>query len=138
MKKYLVILTCVLTAAFTSCEKDDVENVRERDEQRLEDLYNEIKEIAESVTCEDSGEWEFTALGAKACGGPVGYIAYSNTIDTEAFLDKVKLYTELQNQYNIDWEIISDCSTPAKPIGVECNEEGKPEFIYENNMVPNE
>ncbi|WP_118195846.1 hypothetical protein [Albibacterium indicum] len=137
MKKYLVILTCVLTAAFASCEKDDVENVRERDEKRLEELYNEIKEISESVTCEDAGEWEFTAIGSKACGGPTGYIAYSNTIDTEAFLEKVKLYTELQQQFNIDWEITSDCSVVAKPSGVICNDEGKPEFVY-NNMVPNE
>lgn len=138
MKKYLGILMCVVIAGFASCEKDDVEDVRERDKERLENLYTEIKEIAESVTCENAEEWEFTALGAKACGGPVEYIAYSSTIDTEAFLEKVKRYTELQHQFNIDWDITSDCSTPAKPTGVICNEEGKPEFIYDNNMVPNE
>lgn len=136
MKKYLVILTCVIVAAFTSCEKDEVDGVRERDEQRLEALYAEIKEMAESVSCEDAEEWEFTALGSKACGGPMEYIAYSSTIDTETFLEKVKLYTELQHQFNVDWKITSDCSVVAKPIDVQCVD-GNPEFIYENTMEPN-
>lgn len=138
MKKYLVILMCVTVGALASCEKDKIEDVRERDKERLEKLYAEIIETSESVTCEDAAEWEFTALGSKACGGPVEYIAYSSTIDTEVFLEKVKRYTELQHQFNIDYEITSDCSTPAKPIAVACNDDGTPELIYENNTIPND
>lgn len=138
MSKHLILFVCLLTISFTACEKNETTDLREKEQAHLDGLLDEIKEIAASVPCVDAVEWKFTELGAKACGGPVGYIAYSTQIDTEDFLEKVHHYTELQNQFNKDWKIASDCSIPAAPIGVICNDDKEPEFVYENTMVPNE
>lgn len=49
-----------------------------------------------------------------------GYIAYTTTIDTEAFLEKVAVYSEAEKQYNIKWNIVSTCDIAQEPVSVEC------------------
>ena len=95
----------------------------------LMDLFNEIQTLSNSISCANSTDWLFTAYGAKACGGPQGYIAYSSQIDTFSFLQKVESYTQLENDYNIKYGIISNCSLAAEPVNVEC-ENGFPTFKY--------
>jgi len=112
---------------FTSCKK---ENSQEEDFANLNERYLEIKELSESVDCEDSSEWSFTAYGAKACGGPIGFIAYSSKIDTVHFLKLVEEYTKENERLNIKWGAVSDCSIPRGPKGVKC-EDGKAVFVYE-------
>ena len=93
---------------------------QEKDHQALMDLFDEIVQLAESVNCTDSSEWKFTAYGAKACGGPQGYIAYNIVIDEHSFLEKIQTYTEAEKAYNIKWNIVSDCSMVATPTHVVC------------------
>ncbi|MFY0628798.1 MAG: hypothetical protein JXR05_00375 [Flavobacteriaceae bacterium] len=93
---------------------------QELDHRALMNLFDELYELSISVTCSDSNDWSFTPYGTKACGGPQGYIAYSNQIDIVAFLQKVDEYTEAENQYNIQWGILSTCDIPPAPIAVEC------------------
>lgn len=94
---------------------------QEKDHQNLISLFNDIERLAYSVTCSNSTDWTFTNYGSKACGGPQGYIAYSNQIDTVEFLQKINDYTEKERLYNIKWGIISTCDIPKVPISVECN-----------------
>ena len=84
-------------------------------------LFNEISTIAYSVSCTDSSNWNFTAYGAKACGGPQGYIAYSNEIDVTAFLEKIAIYTQAEKEYNFNYGVVSDCSVPIEPKSVTCS-----------------
>jgi len=93
---------------------------QEIDHQNLMDLYNEIYILSISESCTNADDWLFTAYGAKACGGPQSYIAYSNQIDTDTFLQKVEAYNEAENAYNIKWDIVSTCDVPKQPKGVEC------------------
>lgn len=93
---------------------------QEEDHQELMELYDEIHDLLSGVSCTDAGDWTFTAYGAKACGGPQGYIAYSNQMDTAAFLQKVEAYTEAEKAYNIKWGISSTCDLPSQPKGVAC------------------
>ncbi|MFD1615235.1 hypothetical protein [Gelatiniphilus marinus] len=102
---------------------------QEIDHQKLMDLYNEIYNLSISVSCTNANDWLFTAYGAKACGGPQGYIAYSNQIDTDAFLQKVEAYNAAETAYNIKWDIVSTCDLPQQPKGVKC-QNGFPLFIY--------
>lgn len=102
---------------------------QEKDHQDLMDLFNEISELANSVSCTDASDWTFTAYGSKACGGPQGYIAYSNQIDTEAFLEKVEAYRIAENAYNIKWSISSTCDIAKQPTSVEC-QNGHPVLNY--------
>lgn len=98
---------------------------RELSEQEIEhralmDLFDEIYSLSISISCNNSSDWSFTAYGTKACGGPQGYIAYSNQLNTVEFLQKVTEYTEAENQYNIKWGIVSTCDAIPVPVDVEC------------------
>lgn len=92
-------------------------------------LFDEIYELARSVSCTDSNELSYTPYGAKACGGPKGYIGYSNNIDTITFLNLVDQYTSLEGQHNTKWGIISACNVTPQPESVEC-QNGVPRLKY--------
>ncbi len=102
---------------------------QEKDHRALMDLFSEIESLAYSVVCSDASNWLYTSYGSKPCGASQGYIAYANKIDTELFLQKVATYTQAEKQYNIKWDIISNCNIPKKPTGVAC-QNGTPVFIY--------
>ncbi|MFK8059171.1 MAG: hypothetical protein AB8B78_03675 [Polaribacter sp.] len=93
---------------------------QEKDHRKLMDLYDEIYNLAYSVTCTNSSDWLISPFGSKACGGPQGYIPYSKNIDTVAFLNKIKVYSDAEKEYNIKWGVISDCSIIPPPKGIEC------------------
>ena len=92
-------------------------------------MIADIKDLAFSQECEDATKWTFTSYGSKVCGGPVGYIAYSTSIDKTLFLDKIAEHRIAQDQFNGKWGIISDCSIPQKPEDVVC-EDGEAVFVY--------
>lgn len=121
---YSVILCATLFTS--SCKKEDKQN-KEREE--LEQLYNQIKDIAESSTCGQNQELKHIAVGAKACGGPTAYLGYSSSINLSEFENMVAKYNQLQQNYNKKWNVISDCMALAPPKSVTC-ENGKPKLIY--------
>ncbi|MFN3997832.1 hypothetical protein [Algoriphagus sp.] len=115
MKNLLWIIGLLLFASF-SCE-DTSEKTYKLGE--LEELGKEIQALSESVTCTNSSEWRFTPMGSKACGGPIKYIAYHQSIE-QKFLDLVTQYTKLQAEYNQKNNVISDCMLVASPKSVTC------------------
>ena len=88
--------------------------------QELMNLFTEIDNIAYGKTCTNSSDWTFVGYGAKACGGFKGYIPYSKKIDTVLFLEKIANYTKTENDFNNQFDIVSDCSIIEKPTFVEC------------------
>jgi len=102
---------------------------QEKEHQHLIALFTEIETIATSIPCTDANDWNYTAYGAKACGGPQGYIAYSNKINQISFLKKIQEYTDLEDAYNKKWDIISTCDLPSQPIEIVC-ENGRPVLKY--------
>lgn len=95
----------------------------------MQKVYKEMVSLSESETCSDSEDWLFIAYGSKACGGPIGYIAYSKKIDQNYFLGLVDRFTGLQAEYNRKTGAVSDCALALRPTRVSC-ENGKPKFIY--------
>ena len=102
---------------------------RERDNELMAELLEEIQGLSMQVECTDAENWSWTAYGSKACGGPVGYIAYSQGIDTNYFLELIEYHAEQQDLFNQKWGIISTCDIPIQPSGIYC-EDGKPQFGY--------
>lgn len=133
MKTYLyqtaLIFASILVFSFASCEKKYFSNSREEDELELSNLRKEIDKMSNQVSCENAAEWKFTAIGAKACGGPASYVAYSSKIDENSFLKTVSDYTQKQKTFNAKWDVASDCMFVTAPKGVECVS-GKPKFVY--------
>jgi len=128
MKKLKIIGILLLFGICFSCNDDD-ELTKEQEAQNLNQLFSEIENLAAGENCDDSTEWTFTSYGSKACGGPLGFIAYSTNIDAEIFLEKIEEHRTAQQEFNEKWGIISDCSVPPQPSGVVC-ENGSPLFEY--------
>lgn len=122
MKNTLWIFLFLLTASF-SCE--DSEKIMT--DQGLVELEREIIALSESVACTNSAEWKFTPMGSKACGGPVRYIAYHQSVERE-FLALVDRFTVEQQAFNLKNNVVSDCMLVVAPRSVTC-EGGKPVFV---------
>jgi hypothetical protein len=122
MKNTLWIFLFLLTASF-SCE--DSENIMTN--QDLVELEKEIIALSESVACTNSAEWKFTPMGSKACGGPIRYIAYHQSVERE-FLALVDRFTVEQQAFNLKNNVVSDCMLVVAPRSVTC-EGGKPVFV---------
>ncbi len=123
MKNLLWISLFLLMVSF-SCE--DSENIPTN--QDLIELEREIIALSESVTCTNSAEWKFTPMGSKACGGPLRYIAYHQSLEKK-FLELVDQYTFQQEEYNRRNNVVSDCMLALPPKSVTC-EGGRPIFTY--------
>ena len=117
----LSMLSCSVTQDTNSGEEEAIE---------LSNMLARINEIANSVKCINADEWRYTPYGSKPCGGPNGYIAYSSNIDTTAFLKLIEEHKLAQKKYNEEQGIISDCSVPAEPTGVKC-EQDKAVLLYQ-------
>lgn len=124
MKKYIIPFLLILS----SCQLSE-DDPKEYSLTEIDELYEKIISISESKTCTNSSDWKFTAIGSKACGGPTGYIAYSNQINESEFLNLVNQFTELQENYNRQNNIGSDCAFVSPPAGIIC-ENGKPVLLY--------
>jgi hypothetical protein len=128
MKKLNFIGIALLIGICFSCNDDDA-LTQEQQAQNLDQMFSEIEILATSENCDDSAEWTFTSYGSKACGGPLGFIAYPINIGTELFLKKIEEYTTAQQEFNQKWGIVSDCSVPSQPSEIIC-ENGSPVFEY--------
>ena len=126
---FLNTLLVIGIITLLSCEKTAVNFSQDEDKEELQLLFSEIETLANQFNCENNVDWKFVEIGAKPCGGPNGYIAYSNKIDENIFLNKVKIFTEKQKRYNENWKIFSDCKMIRTPVSVACVN-GKPNFVY--------
>ena len=123
-----MFIVLLLSMSNISCVSDDELN-QKQEAQNLSEMFSEIENLTISIDCENSAEWTFTNYGSKACGGPVGYIAYSLNIDVDLFQRLIEKHREKQQEFNEKWGIMSDCSIPAQPTGVIC-EDGNPVLQY--------
>ncbi|GGH09292.1 hypothetical protein FAZ19_02045 [Sphingobacterium alkalisoli] len=132
MKSILFVVVFTLTS-LTACEKSSSQ-IQNADEKNLTALRSKISAIVDTASCIHSENWNFTPIGSKACGGPKGYIAYPNTIDTDAFLKLVQEYNKAEQDYNRKYDIASDCMYVMPPKEVTC-ENGKPVLAYEGGQM---
>lgn len=126
--KSLILIGFIFNFLLSGCSTDNA-STQEQDMQQLEKMYAEISLLSVSQECNNSADWDFTAIGSKACGGPTGFIAYSLKINTSDFLEKVKNYTNAQKEFNDKWNISSSCEVPPAPISIKC-ENGKAVLVY--------
>lgn len=133
MKTYLyqtvLIFVSILILSFASCEEKDFSSSKEKDELEMSNLRREIDKMSNQVSCENPADWKFVAIGSKPCGGANGYITYSNKIDEALFLEKVAMFNQKQQAFNVKWNLISDCMALLPPKSIECVN-GKPKLVY--------
>jgi len=134
--KNIKFLFIAFSLFFYNCNNDDSPS-QESEDQNLSKMHAEIIAASQVNTtpCTNSAEWAFTAIGSKACGGPIGFIPYSLKINTSEFLKKVENFTKAQDEYNKKWGITSTCDVAIIPSGVDCVN-GKPTLIYNIDNEP--
>ncbi|MBL4723953.1 MAG: hypothetical protein JKY73_00815 [Lutibacter sp.] len=117
-----IIKTIALLAIVFSCTNNSDQS-QEEDLNELNNLKEEVEQLITTGNCTENANCSYIAFGSKPCGGPWSFLVYSTNIDTDLLISKVSNYNQLENEYNIKWGIISDCSTPTPPTSVECIEE---------------
>jgi len=116
MKTKLLILSLFITLA--SCSTEDRVTSIQEDQKELYNKYNSILRYISLEPITDQTTCMSMAIGAKACGGPQGYIGFPSSIDQKELREMVEEYTEFEKTYNTKWEITSDCSYIAPPSEV--------------------
>ena len=124
MKWIPAILLALLVSSCELFEKEE----RAVSSAELANLEDQLLRLSESIPCTNALEWRLTPMGRKACGGPIRFIAYHQSIEKD-FLALERRFTELMDQYNIQNKIVSDCMLVAPPTGMRC-ESNKPVLTY--------
>jgi len=117
MKQLIKLLTFFLLLQSFQCEDDNLSTVT------LEDLNlkkAEIEAYVASFSCNEEIGCNFIAFGSKPCGGPWEYLIFSNAVDLEFLTNEVLEYNEMQLQFNIETEAVSDCAVEMPPQEIGC------------------
>ncbi|MGB5820954.1 MAG: hypothetical protein WBG90_15820 [Saonia sp.] len=103
----------------------------ESDQAKIEALLDEIINLSNSEVCSDSGKWNFTPIGYKACGSPspIRYLAYPKNIDVDAFLKMVEVHKVSQKKLIEKWNLASTCELILEPKEIKC-ENGAAVLVY--------
>jgi hypothetical protein len=79
-------------------------------------LDREIKAIIGAAACANDNECRVIGYGAKPCGGPGGYLSYSEKNTNVTLLEqKVSEFNALGRELNRRTDIMSDCMVVPKP-----------------------
>lgn len=119
---FIIITICSSCSTHVQLSQQD-------EAQKLNEMFSKIENLASSVSCENATNWTFTSYGSKACGGPVGYIAYSKNINVDLFISQIEAHKTAQKEFNIKWGVMSDCSIAQQPTDVIC-QDGKAVLKY--------
>jgi hypothetical protein len=87
---------------------------------QLEAKNQEIQNYINSFSCSESVGCGFIAFGSKPCGGPRTYLLFSNSINLTKLQEMVKIYNEMDELYNIQTGVVSDCMFVLPPTEVKC------------------
>jgi hypothetical protein len=101
---------------------------KEFDEALLAKLFEAVYFESQSKFCQRGDQWGFAGVGAKPCGGPMGYMPYKK-YNEKCFLNVLTRYNQQSHLYNNKYQIASNCLVEPEPESVVCKE-GKPVLVY--------
>ncbi len=116
-----IFKTIALWAIVLGCT-NNTETTQEEELQALNLLSEDIELLISEGICSENSDCAYIAFGSKPCGGPWSYLVYSSSIDTILLQQKVEIYNNQENAYNLKWGIISDCSVTLPPNEIGCVE----------------
>lgn len=117
MKHYLKLFAIALLFQSFQCEDANPSTVTPED---LNLKKAEIEAYIATFPCDESIGCSFLAFGSKPCGGPWGYLVFSNAVDLQFLTAEVSEYNEMENHFNIETGAISDCAIALPPTETGC------------------
>lgn len=113
-KRYLFLAAVPLVAALHGCAT--AEPIKPRTVRSVEEMSTLVGDAA----CEDSSQCRTIAVGAKPCGGPESYLAWSTLrTDEQRLNEAVQRHTALQQADNRANQRSSTCMMTTNP-GAAC------------------
>ena len=121
--KVLAIFSFLLLCSATMCHEEDPFSCNDYLTE-MQELKLEIDALIDTASCTESAECLSIAFGSKPCGGPWSYLVYSTSIDTDLLTSLVADYNNLEEAYNNNCDVVSDCMFVSPPSELSC-EDGK-------------
>ncbi|MEZ4839272.1 hypothetical protein [Flavobacterium sp.] len=118
MKSILKLFVLALLLQSFQCDEDRQDPITE---QQLNLLKQEIVDYIDSFECENSENCNTIAFGVKPCGGPIEYLTFPSSVDLNELEAMVESYNQLNLEYNIQTNAVSDCAFVLPPQTVECD-----------------
>ena len=119
MKNYLTL--CLLFVSFlcVNCSNSDSnQNSNVITQDMLDAKKAESMILINNAAC--TGACNYIAFGSKPCGGPKEYLLFSSTVNLVQLQDLVAEYNEMEHQFNIQTNAVSDCALVLPPNTIEC------------------
>ena len=116
MKTKLLLVLCSFMLLSMQC--DDENDVISQE--ILDNKKQEIVNYINSFSCSEDSNCNYIAFGAKPCGGPREYLAFSSNVDVSELQIMVDQYYTMDNDYNVQTGAASDCAIVGPPTNVDC------------------
>jgi hypothetical protein len=107
MKQFAILLACLGAAACSHANPDT-------------DTLSQLRAMGRDAACDSDQQCRTVPLGAKSCGGPEGYLAYSTARSDPARVAQLaERYRKQRSDANSRSGMASDCRFMADP-GAAC------------------
>ncbi|MBP6557823.1 MAG: hypothetical protein KA213_05605 [Flavobacterium sp.] len=116
--KIFILVVTITTIQCTNSENNSDSTDSDVTQQMLDEKKAEILALINNSSC--AGSCNYIAFGSKPCGGPREYLLFSSTVNLTQLQQMVSEYNEMDNQFNIKTNAISDCAVVQPPNTVEC------------------
>lgn len=120
MKKILTLFAIVLLFQSFQCEDDGIPTAQSFDLVTLQQERQAILDYISTFSCNDATSCNYIAFGSKACGGPQEYLVFPSSVNLALLTEKVNNYNEMENSYNLTYNIVSDCMAVMPPQNIGC------------------
>lgn len=119
MKNYLTLFLLVVSFLCVNCSNSDSnQNSNVITQAMLDAKEAEVMSLINNAAC--TGACNYIAFGSKPCGGPKEYLLFSSAVNLTQLEDLVAEYNEMEHQFNIQTNAISDCAVVLPPNTVAC------------------
>lgn len=112
---------CLLVVSFLSVNCSNSDNNQLNNvitPEMLEAKKAEVMTLINNASC--NGTCNYIAFGSKPCGGPKEYLLFSSAVNLAQLEDLVAEYNEMEHQFNIQTNAISDCAVVLPPNTIAC------------------
>jgi hypothetical protein len=120
MKSIIKLFLISLLFQSFQCSKSEDKSTTFTTPEQLQTKKQEIITYINSFSCSETVGCSSIAFGSKPCGGPREYLLFSNSVNLPQLQQMVTSYNELDNQYNIQVNAISDCMLVQQPANIGC------------------
>lgn len=115
---FFVLLFALLSTRCTSSDQNTNSENRMITQEMLDEKKAEVLALINNSSC--TGSCNYIAFGSKPCGGPREYLLFSSAVNQSLLVNLVTEYNEMEHQFNLQTNAISDCMVVLPPTNIEC------------------